>query len=211
MRYVLSPLLCGLIFFAIATAQAAEPAPVAEQVIEPQLARREIIIPRIDSENFEISLYTGVLSVEDFGVNQTSGIRAAVFVGESLFVEGSYSRSTVSDKSFRDIGLPVFLETEPTLSHFDLAVGYNVLPGQFFLSQRRTLNSAWYAMAGVGNTSLNNEDYFSVTVGAGWRLLFTDWFALHLDVRDFLWETDILGTPKTVQNIELSGGVSVFF
>ena len=210
-RYILTLLLCGLFFTTAAEAQTLEPAPDAEQLIEPQIARRDIIIPRIDTENVEVEMYAGMLSVEDFGVYPTIGLRTAVYVSEDLFIAGSYSIANVSDKSFRDIGLPIFRRPEQRLAHFDLTLGYNALPGQFFIGQRRALNSALYLMAGVGNTSLNNEDYFTLTAGAGWRLLFTDWFALHLDARNFLFKTDILGTRKTVQNIELSTGVSVFF
>lgn len=207
-------LVCLLCFIAYASgiqAQTLEPAPDAEQFIEPQIARRDIVVPRIDTENFELGLYGGMLSVEDFGANPTLGLRMAVFVSERLFIEGSYSVSTVSDKSFRDIGLPIFRQPEQTLAHFDLSLGYKALPGQFFLSDRRTVNSDFYLLAGVGNSNFNQEDFFTITLGAGWRLMFTDWFALHLDIRDFLFDNDLLGTPKTAQHVELSTGVSVFF
>jgi len=44
-----------------------EPESTQEQVIEPDIYRRDIVVPRIDTENFELTAYYGVLDVEDFG------------------------------------------------------------------------------------------------------------------------------------------------
>ena len=38
-------------------------------VIEPDVARRDIKVAKIDSENFEVGFSAGELSIEDFGVN----------------------------------------------------------------------------------------------------------------------------------------------
>ncbi len=37
------------------------------QVIEPEVERREIKEPEIDTEDFEIGLFGGIMSIEDFG------------------------------------------------------------------------------------------------------------------------------------------------
>ena len=42
-------------------------------VIEPNVARRDIKVPKIDSENFEVGFSAGELSVEDFGVRPNHG------------------------------------------------------------------------------------------------------------------------------------------
>src|SRR5687767_15960838 len=56
-------------------------------VIEPDVERREIEPPRIDTEDFEVGILAGQLSVEDFGVNTVSGVRFAYHVKEGFFVE----------------------------------------------------------------------------------------------------------------------------
>ena len=43
------------------------------------------------------------------------------------------------------------------------------------------------------------------------RLLITDWLALHLDVRDHVFETDLTGRVKNVHNIEATLGITTFF
>jgi hypothetical protein len=42
-------------------------------------------------------------------------------------------------------------------------------------------------------------------------LLITDWLALHLDVRDHVFETDLTGRVKNVHNIEATLGITTFF
>jgi hypothetical protein len=38
-----------------------------------------------------------------------------------------------------------------------------------------------------------------------------DWLDLSVTVRDYLFESDILGTNKMTNNFELTAGVSVYF
>lgn len=70
-----------------------EPESTQEQVIEPDIYRREINVPRIDTENFEITAYYGVLDVEDFGTEPAYGVRVAYHITEDFFVEGAYGMS----------------------------------------------------------------------------------------------------------------------
>ena len=48
-------------------------------------------------------------------------------------------------------------------------------------------------------------------VGAGYRLLLTDWLALRIDVRDHIFESDLLGEDEYKHNLEAHTGLSVFF
>ena len=43
-----------------------------------------------------------------------------------------------------------------------------------------------------------------MTLGAGYRLLVTDWLAVHLDVRDQMFDSDLLGKDKLTQNLQFS-------
>ena len=66
-----------------AEASAATQAP--PRVIEPEVERRTIKRTRIDTENFELGPWYGVLSVEDFGTNPAYGIKAAYHITEDFF------------------------------------------------------------------------------------------------------------------------------
>lgn len=191
----------------------AEP-PVAretDQVIQPQIDRRAIRAPRIDTEDFEIGLFGGLLSVDDFGAEPVYGVRLAYHVSEDFFVEGVLGQSKVSDQALCDLGLCLFPTREQDLTYYALSVGYNLFPGEIFLGRGKARTSNVYLVAGFGNTDFINEDNFTFNFGIGIRLLPTDWLALHVTLRDYLFESDILGTQEIKNNFEWSFGVSVFF
>ena len=66
-------------------------------------------------------------------------------------------------------------------------------------------------VAGVGSTDFAGDDRFTVNFGAGFKLFPTDWFAVHLDVRDHVFDIDLLGQEKTSHNIESHIGFTFFF
>ena len=201
-----------LLLFAPAFSQAQEPqATATEQVIQPEIDRRQLRIPRIDTEDFEIGAYAGLLSVEDFGAKPVYGVRLAYHVSEDFFVEGMVGKSTVSDEALCRLGLCLFPNREEDLTYYGLSVGYNFLPGEIFIGRGRAMTSAVYLLAGVGSTSFINEDRFTINFGMGLRILPVDWLALHFTMRDHLFESDILGTKELKNNFELTLGLSVYF
>ncbi|MFQ5936519.1 MAG: outer membrane beta-barrel domain-containing protein [Acidiferrobacterales bacterium] len=182
-----------------------------EQVIEPEIDRRDIKIPRIDTENFELGLYTGILSVEDFGADGVTGLRFDYHVTEDFFLELAYAESTVSDSSFRRFGAPIFPMEEEELTYYNISFGWNVFPGEIFFGKKRALTSAVYVIAGIGNTEFIGEDMTTLNVGIGFRLLPTDWLSLRIDVRDYIWDSDVLGENKRTHNFEATFGIGIFF
>lgn len=190
-----------------ANAELLDPGPV----IEPALERRDIRVPRIDTEDFEIGLEVGALNIEDFGSNTLTGVRLAYHVSEDLFVEGSYGRSEVSDKSFRQVGLPIFPQQEETLTHYGFVAGFNFLPGEVFLGEGRAITSVMYLQGGVGNTSFIDEDRLTYQLGFGLKVLPADWLAVRVDARDYLFDSDLLGENKLTHNFAISFTLSAFF
>ena len=57
------------------------------RVVEPQVARRQISVPKIRSRNVELGLNYGVLSIEDFGTHPAYGIVAAYHITEDFFFQ----------------------------------------------------------------------------------------------------------------------------
>ena len=76
---------------------------------------------------------------------------------------------------------------------------------------RSAFNTSLYLIAGVGNTDFAGDDRFTVNFGAGFRLLPTDWFAVHLDARDYVFDIDVVGEEKTSHNISYHLGFTFFF
>jgi outer membrane beta-barrel protein len=206
-------LLLAMFLPIVALAQTPEPKDTtADQVVQPDISRREVRAPNIDTENYEVGLYVGMLSIEDLGSNLVYGARLAYHVTEDFFVEGVYGRSTVSDEALCNLGLCLFPTTgDQALSYYALSLGYNLFPGEVFIGKKNAMTSTFYLLAGLGSTSLVDQDYFTFNFGLGLRVLPVDWLALSVTLRDFVFQSDLLGTTKVTNNFELTAGVSVYF
>ncbi len=188
-------------------------APDPEQVIDPDVERREVKEPAIDAEDFEIGGFAGIMSIEDFGTDLVYGFRLAYHITEGFFVEGSAGRTEGGLTSFEVLsgGAPLLSDSERQYTYYNLNLGYNILPGEVFLGQSRAYNTNLYLIAGLGSTRFAGDDRFTVNLGAGYRFLLNDSLALHIDFRDHLFDIDLLGEEKTVHNLEAHLGVTVFF
>ncbi|HXV39634.1 MAG TPA: outer membrane beta-barrel domain-containing protein [Steroidobacteraceae bacterium] len=182
-------------------------------VIEPQVERREIKPAKIDTENWEAGATVGSLSVEDFEVNIVYGARIAYHINEDFFAEGIVGQSDAGLSSFERLsgGAPLLTDSERRFTYYSLGFGWNALPGEIFLGGRRALNSTVYLTLGAGSTRFAGGDRFTLTAGAGLRVLVKDWLAVHLDMRDHVQEIDVLGSNKTSHNYEATLSLTAFF
>ena len=193
-----------------ASAQAQKPA--TEQVVVPEVDRRDIRNPRYPSNDISVGAYLGTYATQNFGASFVYGVRLGYAITEDFFVEGAYAQTTVSDDSFRQI-LPggIFVNTTERLSYYNLSVGYNVLPGEVFLGRSRAMPSALYLLGGVGSTDFNGQQSQTFNLGLGFRVFLADWAALQVDMRDYIYSLDILGKRQSTQNLEFTGGVTFYF
>lgn len=182
-------------------------------VVEPQVVRRKVKTPKIKNSNFEFGPYIGTYSAEDFGVNPVFGARLTYHISEDFFAEALIGRTTVGRTSFERLsgGAQLLTDSQRKLTYYDLDFGYNLFPGEVFVGRRRAFNSALYVTGGVGATHFAGDSRFTVTIGAGYRMLLNDWLAAHFDVRDHIFDIDLLGSNKTSHNLETGLGVTVFF
>jgi len=182
-------------------------------IIDPGISRRAIKTPHIDSADFELGVFAGVLSIEDFGSSPVYGLRGAYHITEDFFAEGAYGRSDADTTSYETLSgaARVLTDDERQYSYYNISLGYNLLPGEAFIGSKHAFNSALYVIAGVGSTEFANDSRFTLNFGTGYRFLATDWLALHVDVRDHVFTSDLLGTDKTTHNLEFTGGMTVFF
>jgi outer membrane beta-barrel protein len=184
----------------------------AQSVIQPDLHRREMNEADIDSENFELGLYVGIISIEDFSSSAVIGARAAYHINEDFFVEAIYGQARAGETSFEILsgGSPFLTDDERDFRYYNLSAGYN-LNGEVFLSQDLVFNSATYFTLGVGSTEFGGDEHFTLSIGGGYRLLLTDYMALHFDVRDQIFNSEIIGQQKSTHNIEYAMGATFFF
>lgn len=206
-------LLAALPLAAIAaTAMAQTSPPANEPVVVPQIDRREVRRPKFPSKDFEIGLFAGTYATQNFGASGVAGVRLGYHITEDVFVEGAYGQSKVSDEAFRQV-LPggVFVNQTEKLTYYNVSFGYNVMPGEVFFGRNIAKASAFYVIGGVGSTKFVDQKKQTINVGFGTRLIFTDWFAAQVDVRDHMFSLDLLGKKQNTQNLEVTLGATFYF
>lgn len=206
----------AVLLLAAATAAQAQQGPQSpapnEQVVVPDIARRDVRPPRFPSNDFEVGLFAGSYSTQNFGASAVAGLKLGYHVTEDIFIQAAYAQTRVSDDAFRRI-LPggVFPNEKETLKYYNLSAGYNILPGEVFIGSRHAKASALYVIAGVGSTRLVEQRRQTVNFGLGTRVLLADWVSLQVDVRDHVFSLDLLGKREHTHNLELTAGASVYF
>jgi outer membrane beta-barrel protein len=198
---------------ALAAASLPAQADENEPVVLPEVDRREITPAAIDTEDFEVGPFAGILSIQDFESEIVYGLRGAWHVSEDFFFEASYGVSEGDLTSYEKLsgGAPLFDDADRDYSYYSLAVGWNIMPGEIFLWDDYALKSDLYLIGGAGSTDFLGDNWFTATIGVGYRVLFSDSLALRLDVRDHIYDRDAFGTSETVNNIEWTAGITFFF
>jgi hypothetical protein len=164
-------------------------------VLEPQVERRDINEADIDTEDFELGVFAGFISIEDFSNSAIIGARFTYHISESIFTELSFGQAEAGQTSFEILsgGAPFLTEQERDFRYYDLSLGYR-FSGETFVTQNWVFNSDFYLQA-----------------GAGYRLLLTDWLVVRFDAKDIVFDSELIGPEKTTHNLTYSLGLSVFF
>jgi len=151
------------------------------------------------------------LSVENFGTNPVYGFTAAYHISEDFFFQGAFGRSQAGRTSFE------------TLSNINLLTP---LRGTSRTNDSRSATTSFLARCSwsqdrhdelllsagrIGSTDFAGDSKFTVNFGGGYRVLPTDWIAVHIDVEDHVFQSDLLGVDKLTNNLEATIGASVFF
>ncbi len=188
------------------------PAGNNDQVVIPQVDRRDIEKPKFPSNDFEIGLFTGTFATQNFGSSWVYGARIGYHITEDFFVQGAYGQTKVSDELFRQI-LPggILVAGTEKLSYYNMSIGYNLFPGEIFVGGSRARPSQFYIVAGVGSTKFADQRKPTFNAGFGYRVYLADWVALQLDLRDHIFSLDLLGKRESTQNVELTGGLTFYF
>ena len=182
------------------------------RVIEPEVERRDVKVPRIKSQDIEIGGYLGTLNIEDFGAHRVYGVQAAYHITEDFFLQAEAGRSKGGLTSFEVLSnISLLTNSERWFKYYDMSVGYNFLPGEVFLGRNHAMTSSFYILAGVGSTDFGGDSKFTGNFGAGYKILPLDWLAVHVAVEDRVYNTDLLGVNKLASNLEAHLGLTAFF
>lgn len=186
---------------------------ILDGIVNPDIERRDIDESLIDSEDFEMGFYAGVMSIEDFGTNNVYGMRVAYNVSEDWFLEANYGATRTGRTSFEVLGgsSELLTDDERNLTYYNLSLGLNLLPGESFLGDSFSLNTKYYVLVGLGNTQFAGDEFFTINYGAGLKILPFDWVAIQIGFHNHLFTHSIFGVDKAAQNLESKLGLSLYF
>lgn len=183
------------------------------KIITPDIERRHIKEADLDSEDFEVGVYYGLLSVEDFGSNPVAGVTFSYHITEDFFAQANYGTSKTEKTSYELLsgGVELLTKDQRELSYYNISLGYNLLPGQVYISEKWHFNTGVYFIAGAGNTRFAEKNYFTYNLGAGFKFYATDWLMVDLSMRNYAFEHELFGEAKKTNNLESRLGISLFF
>ena len=182
-------------------------------LIEPDVRPQKVDEALIDTENFEIGAYAGIINIEDFESSFLWGGKLTYHLSETFFFEANVGFAEGGETSFEKLAgdVQVLSDEDRDYRYYNINIGMNVLPGEAFLTENYAFNTNFYLIGGAGATDFAGDTRFTFNVGAGYQVLLTDSVSIHLGVREHFYRIDVLGEEKTSMNTEVSGGLSVFF
>ncbi len=208
-RFTYCLLALGLSFSAGALAQE-NPNSVG---VKADVERREVLDDVLDTENFEIGLQGGLMSIEDFENSPWISAHLGYHISEHFYVKARYAIAEGGDTSFEKLAntAPLLTDEEREMRYYGLNIGYNFLPGEIFFSEDLVFNSVFSFELGGGSTEFAGDEQFTVNLTANYRVFLTDWVAWDLTMSDYIFDTQITGSSKTTHNLTFATGIAVYF
>ena len=99
---------------------------LVETDVRPQVVDESVI----DTENFEVGMFVGVMNIEDFESSALIGARIAYHLSDSLFFEANLGMTEGGDTSAEKLG-GFDLLSDRDYTYYNFGLGFNA-PGQSF-------------------------------------------------------------------------------
>jgi outer membrane beta-barrel protein len=181
--------------------------------IKPIVERKALFDDVLDTENFEIGVQAGLLSIEDFESSGWVSAHLAYHITEYFYVKARYGVAEAGLTSFEKLSntSPLLTNDERELTYYGLNVGYNLMPGEIFIGKDLAFNSVFSVELGAGTTEFAGDDNFTVNISTNYRVFLNDWVAWDLGVSDYIFNTKITGETKTTHNLNVNTGIAVYF
>jgi outer membrane beta-barrel protein len=217
-RIFLTPFITASTFLIVAlslsySANAADEEIDAQIQVKADVERREILDDVLDTENFEIGIQGGIISIEDFESSGWVSAHIGYHITESFYLKARYGQGKGGETSFEKLvnSAPLLTDDQRELTYYGLNIGYNLLPGEIFLSKDLVLNSLFSIELGAGSTEFAGDEKFTVNATANYRVFINDWVAWDIGMSDYIFDTQVTGESKTTHNLNFVTGISVYF
>ncbi|WP_299697171.1 outer membrane beta-barrel domain-containing protein [Hydrocarboniphaga sp.] len=157
------------------------------QPVDPNLERPDVGIKQIKSQDYEVGGYAGIIVFDRNHTSGLYGVRAAYHKSENFFVEGNYAfASTVGYNQARNL-LGGSDGADIKYKSFGFSAGYNLIPGDLYVSRGYTVPFVIYGIGGFGFAKFEDDSHTSYSLGAGLKMMPTDWLAIRFELRDQAW------------------------
>ena len=193
--------------------QAAAETEAPPEIYQPDENRLFLHEADIDAHDFELGLYIGIISIQDFGANTLYGTRFAYHISENYFVEINAAVSTIQETSFEKLtGTSLGQGDDRDYSYYDIVMGYNLFQGESFFGANHAFNSSFFLTASIGSPTFASDSYHTIALGFGYKVVFLDWLSIDLGARDHLFKSDIFAQKDELfHSIELHSGINFIF
>ncbi|WP_434930043.1 outer membrane beta-barrel domain-containing protein [Shewanella sp. HL-SH5] len=181
--------------------------------VKADVERRDVVEDLLDTENFEVGIQGGIMSIEDFESSPWINAHVGYHISEHFYVKANYAQAKAGETSFEKLAnaAPLLTDAERELTYYGLNIGYTLLPGEIFFSKDMVFNSAFSFELGGGSTEFAGDEQFTVNLTANYRVFLTDWLAWNLSMSDYLFNTEVTGGSKTTHNLTFATGVAFYF
>lgn len=179
----------------------------AFDIVKPDTEQEIIKDSDIRNVSMSVGFYAGIISYENFNSDYLAALYLSYPFNEKVFVEAEFGVSAINDSEYRAIGLPLFDNEESDATFYTVLIGYNLLPGEVYWSQTKTLITSFYLIGGIGSITFDEQDTVTINLGAGFKMQLDDNMSLRFEARDRVFDTDTLGTDKLSNNVEFHLGI----
>ncbi len=179
-------------------------------IYQPKIKRFDVKESMIDGQDFELGVFYGQISIEDFGVTQLTGIKFSYHFTEDFFLSFEGGKAEAGFTSAEEL-FNINITDEREYLFYDVLIGWRMLPGEAFIGSSIALNSAFYFAIGGGNVDFAGENEFSLNFAAGYQVIYNDWLAFSFDTRSHMFNSELFSEAKTTINQSMSIGISIYF
>jgi len=178
------------------------------KVIDPDKKIASANPAALDTEHFELGVYTGLLAVEDFNTNPVLGISLRYYFNEKYLIDGSFGTSETERANTE--GNQDF-NPERDFQYFSLSGGYQLLKGRSFRGKKRKYNTGIYLLGGIEQVDFADNSNTGLVIGVSYKTILTDWLTVNLDFKNHIVNRDFIEDDKMTQNTEFAIGFSTLF
>ncbi len=175
-------------------------------------AQNSKVTTDIESEFLEFGASVGVINIEDFPSEYTTGLNLTFRATEDLFLQVNVMLASDVELSSaeKDQGA-FFADEDRDFLHYDMLVGYNIFQGEFFTSNTQANLSTLYMVGGVGETEFGNESNFTYTLGLGYKVAFNRRYIMNIDIREYIYESSLIAEDDATVATHMTVGFSYLF